>query len=38
MAAEELDEVRRGLQFAADDERTLFCSPRFFQAWGHRPN
>ena len=38
VSVEELDEVRRGLQSAAADERTLFCSPRFFQAWGHRPN
>jgi SAM-dependent methyltransferase len=34
----ELDEMHRGLQAVADDQRTLFCSPRFFQAWGRRPS
>ena len=38
VSVEELEELRRGLQAVADDERTLFCSPRFFQAWGHRAN
>ena len=37
VSVEELEELRGSLHSVADDERTLFCSPRFFQAWGYRP-
>ena len=37
VSVDELDDLRRGLQAVADDPWTLFCSPRFFQAWGRRP-
>jgi SAM-dependent methyltransferase len=37
VSLDELEELRRGLQSVADDERTLICSPRFFQAWGRQP-
>ena len=38
VSVDELEELRRSLQAVAADDRTLFCSPRLFQAWGHRPN